>query len=190
MDINKYLDYARSPEAFAVLFAKKHLKQAGDGVWVDILDYDAPGGYRIERLRFRRVECELFPRRTKPKYPLRRNFDSESEYVMACRAVTWEAACRDIGNQRLAGYHGRRYRIDGVCYPADRHVSRIAVPDPETYFIESAPEEIKALAKDLNNRTDPLWDRAMRYVRPEYLGQPVDSDDDGYVFRIRGIRRL
>ncbi len=38
------------------------------------------------------------------------------------------------------------------------------------YFRDDAPPEIKALANNLNDRTNPLWDKAMQYVNePEFV---------------------
>lgn len=42
----------------------------------------------------------------------------------------------------------------------------------------------KALADNLSDRMDPLWDEAMKYVRD------APGDDGGYGFRIRRIARL
>ncbi len=40
----------------------------------------------------------------------------------------------------------------------------------KNFFSDDAPPEIKALANNLNDRTDPLWDRAMQYViQPDFV---------------------
>lgn len=183
MDIEKYRQYARTPEAFAVLFVKKYLNSADKSVWVDILSYNAPAGYDVEDLKFKRVECELFPRKTRPAYPPRSQYRSQSDYETACRAITWETANRDIAAARARGYVGRKYRIDAVSYLVPG--KKPPRPDPDRYFRDNAPPEIKALARNLNDRTDKLWDYALNWVRPEYRGT-----DDRYEFKIRGIRRL
>lgn len=182
--IKKYLDYARSPEAYAVLFVKKYLDRADNRFWIDILAYDVPAGYEYEKLMFKSVTCELFPRKHVPAYPPRRGFRSEHDYITACRAATWECAAYDINMLRKHGYHGARYRIDGVSFPRHKPGTRMEPPDPATFFTGDAPPEIKALADNLSDRTDPLWDEAMKYVRDA----PGDGDD--YGFRIRRVSRL
>jgi hypothetical protein len=65
--LNKYLEYARTEEAFAVLFVKKHLNQA-KGYWVDIVDCQR---YEMspDDLHFRFVVCGLYKRKIQPQYP-------------------------------------------------------------------------------------------------------------------------
>lgn len=174
MDIEKYRAYARTPDAYAVLFVKKHLDRADGSVWVDILGYDAPPGYEPKRLEFKSVKCELFPRESKPVYPPRWMFRFEQCWIDACRAVMWGTATRDICDARRLGYHGPKYRIEGA-------LARCK-PDPRTFFVDAAPTEIKALAGDLSDRTDPLWDEAARWISP--------GANDKYEFKIRGIVRV
>ena len=201
MDIKKYLEYANSAEARAVLFVKKHLKQADNTVWVDILDCYAPAGYETEKLMFKYVSCELFPRKTTPRYPHRSQFKDEYDYITECRAITWETARKDINMLSLRGYIGRKYKISGVSYPKYPNLKpgrTMIKPDPDKFFVESAPPEIKALAKNLNDRTDPLWEKAMQYISPLYGGPPMprilpdgtEDDGSGYIFKITGIRRI
>lgn len=172
MDVQKYLAYANSEEAYAILFVKKYLKQADSSVWIDILDYDAPLSYETKRLMFKSVTCELFPKKTTPRYPTHKQFHNKDDYIIACRAVTWKTANRDIAMLRQKHYAGRRYRIRGMLY-------QDIEPGPETLFIPSAPPEIKVLAENLNDRTDPLWDIAVQYIQP-----------NRHKFKITGIKRL
>ena len=63
-------------------------------------------------------------------------------------------------------YQGKTYaeifEITGVSYDKNK--------DKKGYFRDDAPDEIKALAKNLNDRTNPLWDRAMQYINePEFV---------------------
>ena len=63
----KYLEYANTEEAFAVLFVKKHLARA-KGHWVDIVDcrrYEMSS----DNLHFRFVIGGLYKRKIQPKYP-------------------------------------------------------------------------------------------------------------------------
>ena len=50
--IELYLQYANSVEAYAVLFVKKYLPDAR-GFWIDILETDAPKWYWETKLEFR-----------------------------------------------------------------------------------------------------------------------------------------
>ena len=118
--IEKYKRYAESPEAFAVLFVKKYLRAAA-GKWVDIIDFEEGEFNNIWKLEFKSVRCELFPRKIRPKYPPKKNFYDEESYIIACRAITWEAAHRDIAQQRaekIAGItfllRGDRIKVDTI----------------------------------------------------------------------------
>ncbi len=106
--IEKYLKYAQTEEAYAVLFVKKYLKKA-ENKWIDIISLDA--GAKAEELEFTSLNCELFERKIKPKYPNRKEYLSEEEYEQACRAITWKTAHEDIQKQRLKGICGTRYYI-------------------------------------------------------------------------------
>jgi len=78
------------------------------------------------------------------------------------RAVTWETAHKDIRQQKSENVVAPKYKITGVSYDKNR--------GNKNYFRDDAPSEIKALAKDLLNRTNPLWDMAMEYtVEPEFV---------------------
>ena len=172
--IEKYRQYASTAEAYAVLFIKKYLK-ASDKKWVDILDWSAPRGYDMKELEFKSVTCELFDRTIKPKYPPQNQFNSKFDYEFVCRAITWETAHRDIAKQRNTGIHGPKYKISGTKYPVNEGKYK-----KHSYFRNDAPDEIKALEKNLNDRTDPLWDIAMQYTR----------QNKQYAFRILNVKRL
>jgi hypothetical protein len=52
--------------------------------------------------------------------------------------------------------------ITGVSYDKNR--------DNKNFFRDDAPPEIKALTKNLYDRTNKLWDKAMLYVnKPEFV---------------------
>ena len=175
--LEQFRRYSETQESRAILFVKRHLKQANDKYWVNILKsreldrYPAlkPGadGKKDEGPFFGFVRCELYPRRTKPDYPPRRKYQSDGAYVTICRALTWEAAHDDIEHLSMRGYKGPIYEIFAELKPIKG--AGLFVPD--------APPEIQALAKNPNDRTDPLWDEAVRYLAATEK------------FRIRGIRR-
>lgn len=164
--LEKYCEYFESEEAYAVLFVKKYLK-AAKGKWIDIIYIKDFGYSNGECLEFKKVVCDVFGKRINPQYPSRKNSYSDYEYKMLCRAITWKTAHEDIENQRENGIVGTRYVISG------RKVKSNSI------FVDEAPKEIKALEKNLNDRTNPLWDSATKYMK-----------DDGYVFSIKYIKRI
>ena len=163
--LNKYLKYANTDEAFAVLFVKKHLAQA-KGHWVDIVDcrrYEMSS----DNLHFRFVVGRLYKRKIQPQYPSKSAFTfdgkfDERTYYLMIRAITWEAAHKDIGQQKSKNVASRKFKITGISYDKNR--------SNKDFFREDAPPEIKALAKNLNDRTNRLWNKALQYVNePEFV---------------------
>jgi hypothetical protein len=56
----------------------------------------------------------------------------------------------------------RKFKITGISY--DKNGSN------KDFSREDAPPEIKALANNLYDRTNPLWDKALQYVnKPEFV---------------------
>jgi hypothetical protein len=169
--LRKYLDYASSEEAFAVLFVKKHLAQA-KGHWVDIVDcrrYEMSS----DDLHFRFVVGGLYKRKIQPQYPSKvtytidGKFDERGYYLMT-RAITWENAHKDIEQQKSKNVSPSNFKITGVSYPKNR--------SEDYYFRDDAPPEIRSLARDLHDRTSPLWDKAMQYV-----------NEQEFVYRIKQV---
>ncbi|MGF1836775.1 hypothetical protein [Photobacterium sanguinicancri] len=163
--LSKYLEYAGTEEALAVLFVKKNINKA-KGYWVDISDcrrYDMSK----DDLHFRFVNGGLYKRKIKPQYPPKSAFTvngkfEEREYYLAIRAITWETAHRDIELQKRKRVKAVNFKITGVSYDKNR--------GNKNYFRSDAPQEIKALADNLSDRTNPLWDRAVAYVnKPEFV---------------------
>lgn len=163
--LNRYLEYANSEEALAVLFVKKHLAQA-EGHWVDIADcrrYEMSS----DRLHFRFVVGGLYKRRMQPHYPSKSAYTSdgsfrERDYDLMTRAIAWEAAHTDIEQQKSKNIAATEFKITGVSYDKNRSA--------KSYFRDDAPSEIRALAENPYDRTNPLWDIAMQYVnKPEFV---------------------
>jgi hypothetical protein len=160
--LKKYIEYANTEEAFAVLFVKKHLAQA-KGHWIDIIDCHR---YEMspDNLHFRFVVGGLYKRTMQPQYPpksaytIADKFDERGYYLMT-RAITWETAHKDIEQQKSKNVTVRKFKIRGVSYAKIR--------SEQDYFRDDAPLEIKALAKDLSDRTNPLWDKAMQFVNEQ-----------------------
>ena len=169
--LEKYLEYAQSEEAFAVLFVKKYLN-AADGKWIDILETHSDEEPR--KLEFLSLKCELFQRKILPQYPPKSEyyvpgfFDKdehyhpgyfdELKYITACRAITWDTAHEDIDQQRAKNIQGAVFLIEG---------KYVQMPNPnyrKGFFIDTAPIEIKALANNLDDRSDPLWEKAKHYI--------------------------
>ena len=157
--LRKFLQYANTDQAFAVLFVKKHLAQA-KGHWVEIVDCQR---YEMssDNLHFRFVVGGLYKRKIQPQYPskfaftIADKFDERRYYLMA-RAKTWETAHKDIEQQKSKKIMPSKFKITGVSYPRNRC--------KDDYFRDDAPPEIKALAENLYDRTNPLWTKAMQYV--------------------------
>lgn len=161
----RYRKYASTDEAFAVLFVKKHLAQA-KGHWVDVVDFRR---YELspDNLHFRFVVGGLYKRKLRPQYPPRSAytvngcFDEHKYYLMA-RAITWETAHIDIDQQKTAKERPLKFEVTGVSYERNR--------DNKNFFRDDAPPEIKALASNLYDRTDPLWSRALQYANaPDFV---------------------
>ena len=163
--LKRYIEYASTEEALAVLFVKKHLARA-KGHWVDIVEcrrYETSA----DPLHFRFVVGGLYKRKVQPQYPPKSEYTvdgrfNERKYYLMTRAITWETAHKDIEQQESQRINPVQFKITGVRYPKNRR--------EDNYFRDDAPPEIKALAKNLNDRTNPLWDEAMQYVvKQEYV---------------------
>ena len=169
--LKKYLEYASTEEAFAVLFVKKHIAQA-KGHWVDIVEcrrYEMSS----DTLHFRFVVGGLYKRKIQPQYPSKSEYTidgkfNEREYYLMTRAITWETAHKDIEQQKSKNIAPSKFKVTGVSYPKIRC--------EDNYFRDDAPPEIKALAKNLNDRTNPLWDKAVQYV-----------DEQEFVYEIKQV---
>ena len=163
--LEKYLQYASTEEAFAVLFVKQHLNQS-KGHWADIV-YCQNSRNSPRKLHFLAVSGGLYKRRLKPQYPSKSDFTTDGKfderaYYMMARAITWETAHKDIEQQKSTGVVATKFTITGEIYDTNLSYRK--------FFMDDAPPEIKALAKNLNDRTDPLWDIAMQYERkPEFV---------------------
>lgn len=165
--IEQYKKYAKTEEAFAILFVKKYLN-ASKNKWVKINDIAYSRHFHAEKLEFKGVTCELFDRKIRPEYPPASKFDSEY-YTLTCRAITWKTANEDIYEQECNGIHGVKYKLEGLIYNANKG----------GLFVENVPAEIKALAENSNDRTDPLWDIAINYIR-----------EDNYRFKMKKVTRI
>ncbi|WP_416056300.1 hypothetical protein [Stenotrophomonas maltophilia] len=161
----KYRDYASSEEALAVLFVKRHLPESR-GHWVDPVDF-CRYQQSADSLHFRFVVGGLYQRKRLPKYPPKSDFTfngrfDEHGYLAITRALTWEAAHTDIQEQQAAGVVAVEFEVRGVSYDRNRGSTG--------FFRDDAPEEIKALASNLQDRTNPLWDHALKYANaPEFV---------------------
>lgn len=101
--LKRYREYARTEEAFAVLFVKQHLSQSR-GHWVDISScrqYEMSS----DRLHFRFVTGGLYKRKIHPQYPPKSSYTTNGKfdkdgYDLMVRAITWEAAHKDIEQQK------------------------------------------------------------------------------------------
>ncbi|MCU7932466.1 MAG: hypothetical protein KZQ90_16825 [Candidatus Thiodiazotropha sp. (ex Codakia rugifera)] len=163
--LNRYRKYAASEESFAVLFVRQNLKKS-KGCWIDIEKSDR---YEMtsDDLHFKFVNGGLYKKIILPKYPSKSEYTingrfDEHNYLLMVRAITWETAHKDISQQKLKRVKPLKFKITGVSYDKNRN--------NRNYFRDDAPPEIKALEKNLSDRTDPLWDIAINYVNePEFV---------------------
>jgi hypothetical protein len=170
--LDKYREYASTEESFAVLFVKKNLRKA-KGLWIDVLDCDR---YEMspDDLHFRFVKGGLYEKKIVPKYPSKSEYTKngkfdERSYMLTVRALTWDAAHKDISQQKKKRVKPIKYEISGVSFDKNRN--------NKSYFREDAPPEIKALERNLSNRTDPLWDIALNY-----------ANEPEFVYKIKNVR--
>ncbi len=161
----RYQEYASSEEALAVLFVKRHLAEAL-GHWVDPEDFRRYGK-SPDPLHFRFVTGGLYRRTVVPKYPAKADYTlngvfNERRYLAVTRALTWEAAHLDIEKQKRGTASFLNFEVAGISYDRSRGSTG--------FFRDDAPLQIKALALNLQDRTDPLWDSAMAYIRgPDFV---------------------
>jgi hypothetical protein len=172
--LRKYLEYASTDEARAVLFVKKHLKKAS-GRWIDIIDCVPCESDNIKDLEFKLVVCGLFMKKIKPKYPPKDNFIfngkfNEKEYYLAVRAITWETAHTDISEQKYKGVIGENFEIKGVKYNKNRGK-----------YIERPPWLDNPVWKDVDIYSLRGADRS--YVQ-QFLA------DDDWCYEIKAIRKI
>ena len=109
----------------------------------------------------------LYKRKIQPQYPLKfaytinGKFDERGYYLMT-RAITWETAHKDIEQQKSKNVVSQKFKITGISYDKNR--------SNKDFFRGDAPTEIKALANNLQDRTNPLWDKALQYAnKPEFV---------------------
>lgn len=153
--LENYTKYLQTEEAFAVSLTKQCVRKS-KGHWVDI-DYSRGCTRTPKEGARQRVKGKLYQRRLKPKYPPKSNFTKngrfdKNAYTFAVRAITWHTAQRDIKEQKQQGVSPLHFDFWGV------------FKNEGSFFHDDAPAHIKALEKNLNNRTDPLWDCAMMYI--------------------------
>ena len=149
----EYREYIRSGEAEAIAFIRKHCRDA-KGNWVLVYGFYSAAG--IPGIPIKTASFALYPKLTKPKYPPKEKFRFTADWLEACHYETWKTAMKDIETQDRRNYYPPEYGLR-VKFKLDK----------SHYFIDSAPAEVKALANDLNDLTNPLWDEAGKYINPK-----------------------
>ena len=102
----EYISYVESGESAAVFVARDIVRSIDTtGKWIDVLE-PHPVGYKNQdgQWDFEYFIVELFPRKTRPKYP--EEADEEDK-----KYITWQTAHADIDRQRRQGYRGVRFKI-------------------------------------------------------------------------------
>jgi hypothetical protein len=172
--LEKYIEYASSVEALAVLFVKKELKESV-GHWIDIIEFESYDNTSYKDLEFKFVICGLYRRTITPKYPPKSNFTvngkfDEKYYIQSIRAITWSTAHEDIQQQKNKGVKAAKYEIRGVRYDKNRGI-----------FVKRPPWLDSPAWKDVNPYLLRGADRA--YVQ-QFLA-PAD-----WRYEIKYIQRL
>ena len=99
-----YISYVESGESAAVFVARDIVRSIDtNGKWIDVLDYDGDKNWDYQ-WEFEYFTFELFPRKTRPKYP-KEATEEDIKYI------TWKTAHADINMQRRQGYRGVRFKI-------------------------------------------------------------------------------
>ena len=70
--LRKYIEYASTDEARAVLFVKKQLRKSA-GHWIDVIDFVSYKTDSSNALEFKFVVCGLYKKKLKPAYPPKKN---------------------------------------------------------------------------------------------------------------------
>ncbi len=172
--LRKYLEYASTDEARAVLFVKKQLRKSA-GHWIDVIDCVSYQNENPNDLEFKLVVCGLYKRKLKPAYPPKQKFTSDSkknerEYYLAVRVITWETAHIDISQQKTKGIKGMIYEIKGVKYNKNRGK-----------FIKEPPWINNPVWKDVDIHSLRGADRS--YVK-QFLAPP------DWRYEIKSVRKL
>ena len=123
-NLKKYLEYASTDEARAVLFVKKQLRKSA-GHWIEVIDCVSYQSDSSNVLEFKLVVCGLYKKKLQPAYPPKNKFTcngklNEREYYIHVRAITWETAHTDISQQKSKGIQGEKFEIKGVKYNKNR----------------------------------------------------------------------
>lgn len=99
-----YISYVSHGDSAAVLITRDIVKQIDTGgKWIDVLSVNGSQNYAA-RWDFKNFVVEIFPRITRPVYPVNAS-ETDKKYV------TWKTARTDIERQRNKGYVGPKYRI-------------------------------------------------------------------------------
>lgn len=133
--ISDYRVYVDSSRPYAEEYAREHIPD-NEGYWVAIpalIPYHHGAAYR----EFRRVDCVLYPKRTKPVLPSRDEyiFNGEFDEVSYRKNVqfqTWKAMTEDIKACIAEKYKPQRYSVFG----GEGYHIRVLL-------IENTPQEIR-----------------------------------------------
>ncbi|NHF68436.1 hypothetical protein [Xanthomonas hortorum] len=157
--VARYQKYASSEGALAVLFVNRYFDQA-IGHRVDPEDFRRHGK-SPDPLHFRLVTGGLYRRTVVPKYPPKTDYTlnpvfNERGYLAVIRALTWEAAYHDIEKQKRGKAPFLNFEVAGISHDRSRGSTG--------FFRDDALLQIKALALNLQDLTDLLWDSASARV--------------------------
>ena len=172
--LRKYLEYASTDEARAVLFVKKQLRKSAE-YWIEIIDCVSYQNKNSNNLEFTLLVCGLYKKKLKSAYPPKKKFTfdgklNEREYYLAVRAITWETAHMDISQQKTKSIKGKNFEIKGVKYNKNRGE-----------FIKEPPWLDSPAWKDVDIHS-------LRGADQSYVQQFLAPPD--WRYEIKSIRRL
>lgn len=110
---DEYIAYINRGESAAVFIIRDVCKSIDTtNFWIDITNMSAhKNNNNVWEFDF--IDCEMFPRITRPDYSKCRN-DEDKKYV------TWETAQSDISIHKKRGYEGAKYKIVPILYNANK----------------------------------------------------------------------
>lgn len=99
-----YISYVENGDSAAVFIVRDIVKSINtSGMWIDVISTSG-GKNGFGQWDFSSITIELFPRKIKLIYP-------ENTSTADKKYITWQAANKDINQQRVQGYRGKKFTI-------------------------------------------------------------------------------
>ena len=120
-------------------------------------------------------------RRIKPEYPKKESYQTDDEYYLACRSITYEVSHRDMDSQKEEGHKGKEYTIEGLRF---RNPEKLP-----NYFLDNAPERLKNKEKDMRGlmEADMHHTPFVSSLEKDYIN-PLYKEYQEYVYEVVSVR--